>query len=76
MILLFNIQFPERFYWFRSLGRLLSSNRKASLVSYLIFATTSGLDNSAFKLSGKKFNWNWGKIEFLMCVSAKKDMAC
>ena len=36
-----------------SLGRLLSSNPKASLVSYLILATTSGLDISSLSFSTK-----------------------
>ena len=37
-----------------SFGRLLSSNRKASLVSYLILATTSGRSISSFSLSEMK----------------------
>ena len=47
-----------------SLGRLLSSKRKASLVSYLILETTSGLDNSALNLSGKKImQWKPSEVK-------------
>ena len=51
-----------------SLGRLLSSNRKASFVSYLILATTSGLDISSLSFSAKGTIKFHGKSLALSCV--------